>query len=224
MQKVAIITAGGSGTRMGSLTPKQFLLLNNRPLLWYTLTAFVQAFSDIQIILVLPTDYINIGKALVDNLGISQQTTITVGGDTRFHSVKNGLQFIKGSSIVFVHDGVRCMITADLIQRCYAQTLLKGSAIPAVTVSDSVRIMTELHHSSIDRDLVKIIQTPQTFHSETLLRAFNVPYQPNFTDEASVVEAMGEKVYLIEGEYSNIKVTRPIDLVIAQALLDERKD
>jgi 2-C-methyl-D-erythritol 4-phosphate cytidylyltransferase len=224
VQKVAIITAGGSGTRMGSLTPKQFLLLNNKPLLWYTLTAFVQAFSDIQIILVLPTDYINTGKALVDNLGISQQTTITVGGDTRFHSVKNGLQFIKGSSIVFVHDGVRCMITADLIQRCYAQTLLKGSAIPAVTVSDSVRIMTEVHHSSIDRDLVKIIQTPQTFHSETLLQAFNVPYQPNFTDEASVVEAMGEKVYLIEGEYSNIKVTRPIDLVIAQALLDERKD
>lgn len=224
MQKVAIITAGGSGTRMGSLTPKQFLLLNNKPLLWYTLTAFVQAFSDIQIILVLPTDYINAGKALVDNLGISQQTTITVGGETRFHSVKNGLQFIQGSSIVFVHDGVRCMITADLIQRCYAQTLLKGSAIPAVTVSDSVRIMTEVHYSSIDRDLVKIIQTPQTFHSETLLQAFNVPYQPNFTDEASVVEAMGEKVYLIEGEYSNIKVTRPIDLVIAQALLDERKD
>lgn len=223
MQKVAIITAGGSGTRMGRSTPKQFLLLNSKPLLWYTLSAFIQAFSDIQIILVLPADYMDAGKLLVDDLGISQQTTLTVGGATRFHSVKNGLQLIQLPSVVFVHDGVRCMINPELIQRCYTQTLQKGSAIPAVTVSDSVRILTEVHHASIDRDQVKMIQTPQTFYSDTLQQAFNLPYQPNFTDEASVVEAMGEKVYLIEGEYSNIKVTRPIDLVIAQALLDERK-
>jgi len=223
VQKVAIITAGGSGTRMGSPTPKQFLLLNNKPLLWHTLNAFVRAFNDIQIILVLPIDYMDAGKLLVDDLGVSEQTILTVGGATRFHSVKNGIQLIQLPSIVFVHDGVRCLITPDLIQRCYAQTLLKGSAIPAVTVTDSVRVITDTHHSSIDRDKVKIIQTPQTFHSDTLQQAFNLPYQPTFTDEASVVEAMGEKVYLIEGEYSNIKVTRPIDLVIAQALLDERK-
>ncbi len=222
MQKIAIITAGGSGTRMGSILPKQFLTLNQQPILGYTIQAFIEAYHDISIILVLPKDYINAGEQLVDEMGIKEQTTLVVGGKTRFHSVQNGIQQIKEPAVVFVHDGVRCLLTPDLIKRCFEQAIDKGSAIPAVTCTDSVRILNNHSHEAIDRDQVKIIQTPQTFLSTILIPAFNQPYQENFTDEATVVEAFGESVFLIEGEYSNLKITRPIDLILATAILEER--
>ena len=126
--------------------------------------------------------------------------------------------------MVFVHDGVRCLITPNLIQRCFEQAIEKGSAIPAVTCTDSVRILNNHSHEAINRDQVKIIQTPQTFLSSILIPAFNLPYQAYFTDEATVVEAFGEPVYLIEGEYTNLKITRPTDLLLANAILDERNN
>lgn len=224
MQKIAIITAGGSGTRMGSLLPKQFLTLNDKPILWYTLRAFIEAFHDISIILVLPKDYIKSGEQLVEEMNIKEQTTLVIGGETRFHSVQNGIQQVKDPAVVFVHDGVRCLITPNLIQRCFEQAIEKGSAIPAVTCTDSVRILNNHSHEAINRDQVKIIQTPQTFLSSILIPAFNLPYQAYFTDEATVVEAFGEPVYLIEGEYANLKITRPTDLLLANAILDERNN
>lgn len=222
MQKIAIITAGGSGSRMGSLIPKQFLLLNQKPLLWYTISAFLEAFQDISIILVLPQDYMTAGAELVNELQINDQTTLVVGGSTRYHSVQNGIQQIKNPSVVFVHDGVRCLVTPNLIKRCFEQTIEKGSAIPAVTCTDSVLILNNDSHKAINRDQVKIIQTPQTFLSAILIPAFNQPYQEFFTDEATVVESLGQAVHLIEGEYNNLKVTRPADLLLANAILEER--
>lgn len=223
MQKIAIITAGGSGTRMGSPIPKQFLLLNQKPLLWYTISAFLEAYQDISILLVLPKDYLTAGQELINEMGITQQASLVVGGSTRFHSVQNGILQIENPAVVFVHDGVRCLLTPNLIKRCFEQTIEKGSAIPAVTCTDSVRIVNNNDHSAINRDQVKIVQTPQTFLSSILVPAFNQSYQDSFTDEATVVEASGESVHLIEGEYSNLKVTRPTDLLLASAILDERK-
>jgi len=223
VQKIAIITAGGSGTRMGSPIPKQFLLLNEKPLLWYTISAFLEAYQDISILLVLPKDYLTAGQELINEMGITQQASLVVGGSTRFHSVQNGILQIKNPAVVFVHDGVRCLLTPNLIKRCFEQTIEKGSAIPVVTCTDSVRIVNNNDHSAINRDQVKIVQTPQTFLSSILVPAFNRSYQDSFTDEATVVEASGESVHLIEGEYSNLKVTRPTDLLLARVILDERK-
>ncbi len=221
MNKYAVIVAGGSGQRMGSEMPKQFLLLKGKPLLQYTLHTFLKTYSDLQIILVLPSRHITIGKEMIKKMNAEEQVQITTGGETRFHSVQNGLREIKEQSIIFVHDGVRCLVTSQLIVACYNQALEKGSAIPAVAPTDSLRLEQDGDNEIIDRNKVRIIQTPQTFKSEILLPAFNQPYQPSFTDEATVVEAAGNKVFLIEGESNNLKVTRPIDLFIAEKLLEE---
>jgi 2-C-methyl-D-erythritol 4-phosphate cytidylyltransferase len=223
MKKYAVIVAGGSGLRMGTDMPKQFLLLQGRPLLWHTLNTFLRSYEDIQIILVLPKANLAEGESLRKNLNAVQKISITEGGDTRFQSVKNGLQLVKESSVVFVHDGVRCLITEQLIHRCYEQALIKGSAIPVVTATDSIRIMEDEDHYVMNRNHVRIVQTPQTFQSHLLLSAFEQPYDDSFTDEATVVEASGENVYLVDGEYDNIKITRPVDLLIAEKILSERK-
>ena len=222
MKKIAVIVAGGSGLRMGTNTPKQFLLLKEKPLLWYTLNAFLVAFHDLQIILVLPETFIAEGENIRRDLNGKERVLITKGVATRFHSVQNGLQLITEPSVVFVHDGVRCLVTADLIKRCYEQAIEKGSAIPAVIATDSIRMVYKNMHSVADRNNVRIIQTPQTFLSTILLPAFQIPYQESFTDEATVVEASGKEVFLIEGDNENIKVTRPADLLIAEKIISER--
>lgn len=222
MKKYAVIVAGGNGQRMGTDTPKQFLLLQQKSLLWHTLHTFLSTFDDLHIILVLPKNNIQEGENLCKDLEAESRVIITEGGITRFHSVQNGLQFITEPSIVFVHDGVRCLVSKDLILRCYDQAMVKGSAIPAVVATDSIRIMEDEYHHVINRNNIRIIQTPQTFQSQILLPAFQQPYDERFTDEATVVEASGELVWLLEGEYNNIKITRPLDLVIAEKILAER--
>jgi 2-C-methyl-D-erythritol 4-phosphate cytidylyltransferase len=222
MKKVAIITAGGMGSRMGANLPKQFLLLKGKPLLWHSFKAFLNAYKDFSFVLVLPENFINAANELIDELQISSNVTIVIGGDTRFDSVKNGLSVIKEPAIVFVHDGVRCLVSSDLIIRCFEQAMEKGSAIPAVVSTDSIRIALENGHKSIDRSSIRIIQTPQTFKSDLILPAFHQAYKDSFTDEATVVESFGIDVHLIEGDYQNIKITRPIDLVIAEKILEER--
>jgi 2-C-methyl-D-erythritol 4-phosphate cytidylyltransferase len=223
MKKFAVIVAGGSGLRMGTSLPKQFLDLRGKPVLWYSLTAFLEAFNDIEIILVLSPEYHETGLNLIRSTSDPGRIWITSGGETRFHSVRNGLRHIHQHSIVFIHDGVRCLPSRELIHRCYYEALDKGNAIPAISAVDSIRIETIGGSEIIDRKKVKIIQTPQTFYSDIVKAAYEQEYEESFTDEASVVERLGVKIHLVEGEASNIKITRPIDLLIAEKILEERQ-
>jgi 2-C-methyl-D-erythritol 4-phosphate cytidylyltransferase len=222
MKKVAVIVAGGSGQRMGTALPKQFLLLKGKPVLWYSVRAFMDAYDDITIILVLPKEHLEQGEEMVQELNTRKNIQFVSGGSTRFHSVQNGLVQIKEPAVVFVHDAVRCLVTPELIRNCYETARTKGSAIPVVAATDSIRIIENGSSRVADRNNIRIIQTPQTFLSEVLLPAFQANYLDSFTDEATVVEAAGNPVTLVEGEYSNIKITRPIDLVMAEKILQER--
>ena len=222
MKKYAVIVAGGSGTRMGNAIPKQFLLLKGKPVLWYTIDSFLRAYDDMNVILVLPKDHVKKGEKIINQLNAETRIVIVEGGTTRFDSVKLGLQKITDEAVVFVHDGVRCLISVPLIRRCYSQAIEKGSAIPAVAATDSIRIVRNGSHYVNERQEVRIVQTPQTFLSKIILPAFEQSYQDSFTDEATVVEANGSTVFLTEGEYDNIKITRPIDLLVAERIIEDR--
>src|SRR4051812_21950526 len=163
MKKYAIIVAGGTGTRMGNPMPKQFLLLHDRPVLYYTLKTFLEAYDDLSIVLVLPEEYSDIGKEIIDAYFDYSRIQVTFGGETRFHSVQNGLKLVQDESIIFVHDAVRCMVTVDLIRLCYEHTLQMGSAVPVVRTKDSVRILNEEGNDNevLDRSKVVLVQTPQ---------------------------------------------------------------
>jgi 2-C-methyl-D-erythritol 4-phosphate cytidylyltransferase len=221
MKKIALIVAGGKGSRMNNDIPKQFLLLKNKPVLYHTLKAFMDAFENIDIILVLPEEHIAMGQEIIDGYFDQSRFRLCAGGRTRFHSVQNGLALIDEESIIFVHDGVRCLLTGTLIKRCYAAALESGTAIPVVECTDSVRMITGTGSKVLDRRALRLVQTPQAFHSKILLPAFKIDYKDKFTDEASVVEAFGITVNLIEGEINNIKITTPGDLRLAESLLFE---
>ena len=221
-KKIAIIVAGGTGQRMGSVVPKQFLEVEGKTILLHTIDQFVAAFADIEFVIVLPEGYIEEGKVLLNNSNINNKVAFVAGGDTRFQSVKNGLTQVNEKAIVFVHDAVRCLLTPALIQRCYQQAVEKGSAIPVVSATDTIRYIEGNTHHVIDRENVMQIQTPQTFQSELLIKSFEQNYQPSFTDEANVVEASGTNVFLVDGEFENIKITRPLDLAIATYILAKR--
>lgn len=219
MKKVAVVVAGGTGSRMNSIIPKQFLLIKGKPVLYYTLYTFLQSYNDLTVILVLPEEHIAAGQEIIDAFFDYKRIQITAGGRTRFHSVQNGLELITEECMVFVHDGVRCLLTKNLIKRCYEAALEFGSAIPVTECKDSVRLIRGDDNEAFDRGKVKLVQTPQTFHSKILLPAFKIDYKDKFTDEATVVEAFGLKVHLVEGEEGNIKITKPMDIFIAEQLL-----
>ena len=222
MFKYAIIVAGGTGSRMGGSLPKQFMLLRDKPVLYYSIKTFLDAYDDLEIILILPAAFTDIGEEIIDAYFDYGRIQITSGGETRFHSVQNGLRLVQGDAIIFVHDAVRCLLTADLIHRCYEHALQMGSAVPVTIAKDSVRLLNaELNDNEVlDRNKVVLVQTPQTFHSRILQPAFDIDFKERFTDEATVVESYGLKISLLEGEENNIKITRPIDLVIAEKLLE----
>jgi 2-C-methyl-D-erythritol 4-phosphate cytidylyltransferase len=224
MKKIALIVAAGNGSRMNLETPKQFLLLKKKPILYYTIQSFLNAYDDMEIILVLPEEHIARGQEIIDGYFDNSKFRFCAGGRTRFHSVQNGLSLIPDEEerIIFVHDGVRCLLTSELIKRCYENAMEFGTAIPATPCKDSVRIVEEKENTVLNRDKIKLIQTPQTFHSKILLPAFNIDYKDQFTDEATVVEAFGLKVHLVEGEPNNIKITTPVDLYVAEKLLEEK--
>src|SRR5436190_4788545 len=156
MKKFAVIVAGGSGSRMNNVTPKQFLLLNGKPVLYYTIRTFLEAYDELQIILVLPEEYIASGQEIIDAFFDHKRIQITIGGRTRFHSVQNGLQLVNEESIVFVHDAVRCLVSAELIQRCYDSAMEHGSAIPVIDCKDSVRLVSDEGNESLERSAVKL--------------------------------------------------------------------
>jgi 2-C-methyl-D-erythritol 4-phosphate cytidylyltransferase len=219
MKKYAVIVAGGSGVRMGTQVPKQFLLLHGKPVLWHTIRVFLRAYEDLEILLVAPEAHLETARTLVNATEAPHRIRIVPGGDTRFQSVRNGVLLIREEAVIFVHDGVRCLLSTELVNRCYEQTLKLGSAIPVVDSRDSVRVVTGESNAAIERSRVKLVQTPQTFLSSVLQPAYAQDYRESFTDEASVVEAYGGKVSLIAGETNNIKITTPMDLVMAEQLL-----
>jgi len=221
MFKYAIIVAGGTGSRMGSDLPKKLMLLKDKPILYYSLKTFLEAYDDLEIILILPAAFTNIGEEIIDAYFDKERIKIASGGETRFQSVKNGLKLIEQESIIFVHDAVRCLASVDLVHRCYEIAMETGTAVPVIPSKDSVRILNEDGHGVIDRNKVMLVQTPQVFHSKILLPAFDIDYKDKFTDEATVVEAYGLRVSLAEGEETNIKITRPIDLLIAEKVIGQ---
>lgn len=224
MDKYAVIVAGGKGQRMGNAVPKQFLPLAGKPVLYYALKAFIDAYEDIRLVLVLPQEQLSYAQMVLQAFPERIDMAIVQGGDTRFHSVQNGLKAVSGNSVIFVHDGVRPLLSAGLVRRCYVQAVEKGSAIPAIAVADSMRIVDGNNSQPVDRQHMRSIQTPQTFRSDILLPAFEQSYRDEFTDEATVVEAYGEEVYLVEGEKSNIKLTTPEDMLVAETLLKARTE
>lgn len=215
-----VIVAGGQGTRMGTAMPKQFLSLRGKPVLYHTIRAFSEALPQAHIVLVLPEHQISYAQMVLQAFPERIELTIVAGGATRYHSVQNGLSAVPDDAIVMVHDGVRPLLSAELISRCFSQAQKFGSAIPAIPVADSMRVLLQDGSSEpVDRSQMRIIQTPQTFKASILLPAMRQPYSEVFTDEATVVEAAGGKVHLVEGEKQNLKITTPEDLLIAEALL-----
>jgi 2-C-methyl-D-erythritol 4-phosphate cytidylyltransferase len=192
--------------------------LKGREILLYSVDAFINAYADIKIILVLPKDYMSLTNALIGEQNYTTRIDVVEGGATRFDSVKNGLHHVGDAEIVFVHDAVRCLVTTKLIKECSTSAEAKGSAVPVIPVRDSMRRVGPNAHTSmvIERENLVIVQTPQTFKKSVLIHAFNVSYTPQFTDEASVVEAAGHQIHLIPGEETNIKITFPEDLDYAE--------
>jgi 2-C-methyl-D-erythritol 4-phosphate cytidylyltransferase len=224
IKKIAVIVAAGNGTRMGTDTPKQFLLLRDKPVVWHSIAAFQNAFEDIRILLVVSQEHFTIAEQIRTSSAVPENIKLVPGGKTRFESVRNGLSGItEKEAVIFVHDGVRCLISPDLIHRCFKKAVEAGNAIPAVAPVDSVRIETSDGNETLRRDQVKMIQTPQTFFGDILKTAFQQDYQESFTDEAAVVERLGIKINLVEGEPANIKITTALDLVIAENLLSSKE-
>lgn len=219
IKKYAVIVAGGQGLRMGSAVPKQFLPIHGMPILCYPVRAFAAAISGISIILVLPPDQLHTAQTVLRTYLSDINVTTVAGGETRYHSVQNGLKMVQNDGVVFVHDGVRPLISTELILRCYHNALEHGNAIPSIPVTDSIRKFENEHTTPVNRDLLRIIQTPQTFRTGVILPAFQQEYKAEFTDEATVAENFGVKINLIEGLRENIKVTTPTDIAIAEALL-----
>lgn len=216
----ALIVAGGKGLRMGCELPKQFLPIGGKPVLMRTIEAFHACNPEIQIILVLPCSQQSYWDELCRKHGFSIPHRIADGGETRFHSVKNGLSLVTTPGLVGVHDGVRPFVAPEVIARCYELAAEKQAVIPVIDVVETVRHLVGEGSETVSRDEYKLVQTPQVFDADLLKQAYGQEYSRNFTDDASVVEALGKPVFLTAGNRENIKITTPFDLKIAAALLD----
>lgn len=204
---------------MNAPLPKQFLLLNGKPLIMHTLEVFRLYDPHIKIRLVLPEDQFGLWENLCDKYGFSMKHDLGTGGETRFHSVKKNLSFVTDKGLVAVHDGVRPLVSLDTIERCYKGAEEYGNAVPGIKIPETLRIIRNDGSVQTDRSLYRLIQTPQVFRGEVLKKAYLQEYNSMFTDDAGVVENAGFKINLVEGNPENIKVTLPNDLVIAEALV-----
>ena len=215
-----IIVAGGSGARMGARLPKQFLPLDGRPVLMHTVQRFADALPQSRIVVVLPSSHIEYWDKLCRRHGFAVPHIVCTGGANRFESVSNGLRHAGEAELIAVHDGVRPLVTERLIHTCVATAERYGTAVPAIRPADSFRKVDATTGKSrpVDRETLRAVQTPQVFRADLLRRAYKADYRPEFTDDASVVEANGEQVTLCEGERTNIKITSPADLLIARIL------
>jgi 2-C-methyl-D-erythritol 4-phosphate cytidylyltransferase len=215
----ALIMAGGSGHRMGGNIPKQFIELAGKPILMHTMQVFADFDNRMQIILVLPENQIELWKQLCLKYDFIIPHQIVTGGTERFFSVKNGLELIETDGIVFIHDGVRPLVSHQTIKRCYDLALQKGNAMPVISVSESVRLTEQDASKAIDRNKVKLVQTPQTFSISLIKEAYKQLFDEKFTDDALVLEEMSYTINITEGNRENIKITWPSDLVWAEAVM-----
>lgn len=223
MKKYAIIVAGGTGSRMNSTTPKQFLKLGDVPVIIHTIKRFVEFDRDMGLIVVIHADYIDVLKELLNDYNLSH-VRYCEGGATRFHSVRNGLSCIGETDdvVVGVHDAARPFVSIATLKRCYALATEKGNAVPVLPVTESIRQVKESENHSVNRNDYRIVQTPQCFTLKMALPAYEQPYSDLFTDDAAVIEAAGQRIWLTEGNVENIKITHPNDIRIAEALLATR--
>ncbi len=215
-----LIVAGGRGTRMGGPQPKQFLQLAGRPVLMHTLEAFDHWDASARLIVVLPEDQIETWKRLCEAHAFDRAHRVVAGGETRFHSVRNGLGAVASNGLIAVHDGVRPLVAPSVIAACFAAAADGGAAVPVVPVVESVReVDADGGSRPVDRTRLRVVQTPQVFRADVLRAAYCLPYDPRFTDDASVVEASGVAVRLVPGNRENIKLTTPMDLLLAEQLM-----
>ena len=218
-----IIVAGGKGLRMGGELPKQFIPLQGKPVLMHTIEVFYKWDSSVSLVLVIPQEHDPYWKMLCKELNFAVPHRVVYGGDTRFHSVRNGLHEVEGEGLVAVHDGVRPFVSPEVISSCFNAAKAFGAAIPVVPMIESVREVSGSESRPFDRNRLCIVQTPQIFNAGILRKAYEQSYNEQFTDDASLVEALGYPIHLVEGNRENIKITTPTDIKYA-LILSENTD
>ena len=223
LTEYALIVAGGKGTRIKSKIPKQFIELRGKPVLLHTIEAFFRYSEKIKVILVLPADDFETWQALVKKHNFNRPVILQEGGDSRFQSVKKGLEKIEGDGLVAIHDGVRPLVSEDIIGASFRLAAVHQSAVAAVRLKDSIRITDQDNTKAMDRSKFRLIQTPQTFHVPLIKKAYEMKEDESLTDDASVAEHAGHTISLFEGSYRNIKITTEEDLIIAEALLASKQ-
>jgi len=221
MVHYALIVAGGSGNRMGTAIPKQFLELAGKPILMHSIEKFIAFESSIRVILVLPAGLAEYWLELKKKHSFSATHLTAAGGSTRFDSVKNGLELIDQKGFVAIHDGVRPLVSIETIATCFREAEKFGNAIPVTSPADSVRMITDQGNIPLNRQFLKFIQTPQVFDTDLIKKAYLGEYSHEITDDATLLEKTGESIHLVEGNRENIKITNPEDLLIAEALLQK---
>jgi 2-C-methyl-D-erythritol 4-phosphate cytidylyltransferase len=221
-KEYALIVAGGKGTRIKTKLPKQFLELKGKPILLHTIEAFYRYSEKIEIVLVLPEDDFKIWESICKKFNFNKPIALQKGGETRFQSVKNGLSKITGPGLVAIHDGVRPLVSEDIIGASFHLAAVHQSAVAAVRLKDSIRMTDQDNTKAVDRSRFRLIQTPQTFDIALIKQAYEMKEDASLTDDASVAERSGHVISLFEGSYENIKITTPEDLIVAEALLNSK--
>jgi len=230
MKRTVIILGGGKGVRMGGDLPKQFIPLQGKPVLMHTIDVFYRWDPTIDLVLVISEEYASYWEMLCKELNFTVPHRTVYGGETRFHSVRNGLQSLRHceersnpdtiQDLIAVHDGVRPFVAPEVITTCFEMAESYGAAIPVIPMIDTVRVTNGDANRAFDRTRLRVVQTPQAFHADILLKAYEQPYDKLFTDDASLVEASGHPIYLIEGNHENIKITTPVDIQYAKFLIE----
>lgn len=218
LSKSVIISAGGIGKRMGTEIPKQFLLLKGKPIIFWTIEKFYHYDSNIEIVVVLPEYHVPLWESLCQKYIFTRNHKIALGGEERFHSIQNGLVECTGD-LIAVHDAVRPLVSSAVIAACFENAKYNKACIPIVSIKESLRKTEKEKSYAVNRDDYKIVQTPQCFEASILRKAYSQNYSKLFTDDASVVESIGEKIYLVDGNDENIKITTPVDLILAEQLI-----
>lgn len=218
-KKFALIVAGGSGTRMNKEVPKQFLEIEGKPVLMYTFEAFAKFDSEIEFVLVLPKNQVNFWDELCEKHQFEYKYKLAFGGKNRFQSVRNGLDLLGNEGIVFIHDGVRPLVSQNTLHNCHETTVIMGNALPVIAPAESIRYSFGNENKAVDRSRFFMVQTPQTFKLSDIKSAYQAAIHQNFTDDASVLENNGLNIHLVEGNRENIKITYPQDLIVARSFL-----